>query len=453
MKNNTADERSRYEIVLLEDEPDVLKMLKEKLEMRGIIVRPYMRGDDALKKIMDDPNIGALVTDIEIRYPFPTGKRDGLQGYEVANRILSDSPNRLLSVIVLTKFEEEEALDSVPLFNMRIRPISKRKWTKLNDPKDVELTFDAIGLLIKEYIELTPNRWINEVNQIYPTSRWVREYKKGGNIFPPYWEIYRNLWFYDKWKKIEPEIGEEADRIVQSYVNGEYLRLRGDHLSLTEKPNETTFQEHLIGRRVVYALKALKPDYWESMIMGRSIDEYDELKEGEKPSLDSKIWQNIQSDEVRSLVNKLMEYAADRNLVDKHNKVEDILQKMEDLEMNSKGDSIEYEKLRQDKEKLSNDLRHEKKAMLPTMNQLAKALEMENEEIQQGFIPFLRFWNLDFTEVKWNKKSIIDKKGPFKQLLLLLGIREEDIRPKIPDNWRLLLPEERKWLRTILQKY
>jgi len=52
------------------------------------------------------------------------------------------------------------------------------------------------------------------------------------------------------------------------------------------------------------------------------------------------------------------------------------------------------------------------------------------------------------SEVDWAKKSKTDEKGPLKQMLLLLGIRMEDIQDEDPENWRLLLPEERKWLRT-----
>jgi len=446
MSNDTTNESTRHEVVLLEDDPETLALIKSNLEARGITVHAYTKGEEALQKIMDDASIGALVTDIEIRYPYPNGPRNGLQGYDVANRILRDSPNRLLSSIVLTALEQEEALDSVHVFQARIHPFSKMKWMKLNDQVQIGKTFEALAMLVKEYIELTPNRWLDEVKQLYPKSRWVSEQKDGKKVYPPYWEIYRKMWFSHSWNHVEPDLATKAEEIVQSYLDGDTRKLRGDHLSLTENPNNITFQEHLIGRRVVYALKALEPAYWENMIRG-------ERPEEEKPSLDADIWQALQSEDTRTFFNKLNAHAAEHNLVDKHAQLEETKKKVEKLEQQNKHASEEYNKLFKEQKKLETELQKAKEPMQSIVTQLGQALEKENEEVRKAFVPLLRFWNLDFSEVEWAKKTKSDDKGPLKQMLLLLGIRMEDIQDENPENWKLLLPEERRWLRTVLEKF
>lgn len=449
MNNYTNNESTRYEIVLLEDDPHTLKLIVDKLEKRGIIVHAYKDGNKALIKIKNDPRIGALITDIEIRYPYPNGPRNGPQGYDVANIILKDSPNRFLSVVVLTGLEQEVALDRIPLFNMRVHTFSKIKWTKLSNEEEIEKTFDALALLVKEYVELTPNRWLNEVYQLYPKSRWVCEQRESNKIYPPYWEIYRRMWFSHEWKHIETEIGKKAEEIIKSYLlNKETRKLRGDHLSLTENPNDITFREHLIGRRVVYALKALEPAYWENIIRGEKTEE-------EKPSLEAEVWQAIQNEDTKKLVNTLNTHAAMYKLVDQHAKLEEINKNVEKLEQENKQTSPNYKRFLKERKELEDYLRNAKEPMKDVVTKLSRALEIEDEKVQQGFVPFLRFWNLDFSSVGWVKKtsSTSGGKDPLTQTLLLLGIRKQDIQDEDPRNWKLLLPEERKWLVEFLKNF
>ena len=80
---------SRYEIVLLDDDAATLALLTKQLSARDIGVRAFLRGEDALAEIQRDPNIGALLTDIEILDSYPDGSVTGFQGYDVANRIPS----------------------------------------------------------------------------------------------------------------------------------------------------------------------------------------------------------------------------------------------------------------------------------------------------------------------------------------------------------------------------
>jgi len=41
---------------------------------------------------------------------------------------------------------------------------------------------------------------------------------------------------------------------------------------------------------------------------------------------------------------------------------------------------------------------------------------------------------------------------PLTQTLLLLGIRKQDVGNEDPLRWKLLLPEERKWLQEYLSR-
>lgn len=449
MNNDIINERIRYEIVLLEDDPKTLELIKNKLESRGITVYDYTDGNKALQKIRDDASIGAFVTDIEIRYPYPNGTRNGLQGYDVANRMLRESPNRLLSVVVLTALEQEEALDSMPVFQMRVHPFSKHKWMKLYAQDEIEKTFDALALLIKEYIELTPYRWFGEVKKLYPKSRWVCKQKDGKKNYPPYWEIYRNMWFSHSWKQIEPDLGARAEEIVRLYLDGEIRKLRGDHLSLTENPTDSTFLEHLIGRRVVYALKALEPAYWESMVRGERPEE----EEMDKPTEEA--WGKL-DEETKSLVNKINQNAA--NLKGPKQQLDKLQQKAESLENKSSllnDEEKELENLHEEIRKIHEQINQINNILRPSVNELVDALKKEPSEVQQGFIAFLRYLNADLSKAEWTKKPAQTGGGrdPLTQTLLLLGIRKQDIQDENPENWKLLLPEERKWLRQFLEKY
>lgn len=449
MSNEINNEAPRYEIVLLEDDPETLNLIKEKLEARGIIVHAYARGDEALQKILDDPNIGALVTDIEIRYPYPNGTRNGSQGYDVANKISRSSPDHLLSIIVLTALEQEQALDSVnlfTLFNVKVdHYFSKWKWTKLNDSGEIETTFDALGMFIKEYIELSPQKWADDVRKLYPRSRWVCAQKDGQRVYPPYWDIYRKMWFSRDWKSIEQRISEKATEIVESYRRGEFEKLRGgrDRLTLTENPNEMTFQEHLSGRRVVYALKALEPAYWENMVRG------ERTEEEERAELTAETWGGITTHEVKNLVNDLNKNASTlRDLDQQLSQLNKQIESFEKKASLTKSEEGELEGLQSKASKIRERLAEVKKKLQPLVNHLMEALKNEPEEVQNGFVPYLRFLNADFTNVDWAKKTSQTGGGkdPLTQTLLLLGIRKQDIEGDEPENWKLLLPEEGKWL-------
>ncbi len=438
---------ARFEIVLLEDNPDHQSLIKNELEARQIIVHEFEDGRLALEKIVNDPNIGAFVADIEIQYPYGSYNLTGPQGYDVANDIPRRSANRLLSVIVLTILDPDRADEEKNKLLVRYQSFSKFNWMKHNnDGAKVSEAFNRLALLIKNSINLTPSRWYEETRQLHSKSRWVREQKDGIKTYPPYWHLYRNLWFSPDWKKYEQEICERASKIVQGYLSGDTLKLRGGHLNLTENPSEIEFMDQLVGRRVVYALKALEPAYWGKMVCGQTPEE-------EKAAIDPETWNAILSAEVRSLVNQLNSHSAKNHLEEKYKRLQEITKTVEDLEIKSQDSSSYYREFLTEQKKLEKELRSAKEPVLPAAILLAKALQEEHEEIRQTFVPYLRFWNLDFSEIDWAKKTKSDERGSLKQMLLVLGIRTDDIAHEDIENWKLLLPEERKWLFEFVSKH
>ncbi|NLP09009.1 hypothetical protein GX408_01295, partial [bacterium] len=92
----------RLEIVVLEDDPVLLDAITAELEQRGLAIHPFSRSQPALEKMLDDLQISVLLTDIEIREPFPDGPRSDLQGYDVVNRLYEQAPQRPFTAVVMT---------------------------------------------------------------------------------------------------------------------------------------------------------------------------------------------------------------------------------------------------------------------------------------------------------------------------------------------------------------
>lgn len=406
---------TRYEIVLLDDDPETLALLEDELSCRGIKVHACARGEAALQKILDDPNIGALLTDIEIRETYPDGLLSDLQGYNVANRILTDAPNRLLSVVVMTQLTAKVAFRNLRLFQVPVTEFHKDEWIGAGDEAIREQAFDDLADLIKEAIERTPHRYYEELKSENPVRRWIRHDD---------WSLYRSLWFSPTWPVTEAEIGERAAGIVEAYLEGETRKLRGELLSFSKQPDGGQLLNHLVARRVVYALKRLQPAYWESLILGEYVEE-------EKTAIGPEVWQDIESENVRSLFNQLQDYIYRNDLANRHEAYDQL----------SRAERQAY--------------REAKEAAQAEVKKLAQALEKEPEGVQEGFVPYLRFWNLDFTEVDWTVGSGSSTKGQqnLKQTLYLIGLRREDIKGRNPNNWKLLLPEERVWLKRIVEQY
>lgn len=405
----------RYEVVLLEDDPHTRELLEGKLSERGMTVHAYASGEEALEKIQADPNVGALLTDIEILDAYPDGDIAGLQGYDVANRIREEAPHRLLSIVVMTRLPGDAAFDNLNAFNVPFTTVHKTKWIGAEKEAERDKAFDELASRLKEAIRKTPHNFYEELEREHPKNRWITR---------DYWSVYRSLWFSKNWPGTETRIAERATEIVQDYLEGESRKLKGEILSFSEQPSEGQLLDHLIGRRVIYALNALHPAYWETLICGERIEE-------EKTALDPEVWQHIESDEVRSLFNKLQRRIARNDLARQHE---------------------EYERLSREERQ---SYREAKEAAQADVKNLGRALDGEPDDVQRGFIPYLRFWNLNFTEVDWttNSDTAARDQQNLKQTLLLLGIRKDDIKDEHPENWKLLLPEERLWLKRIVEQF
>jgi CheY-like chemotaxis protein len=402
----------RYEIALLEDDPETRALLEQELTRRGITVHAYGRGEEVLQKLVGDAGIGAFLTDIEILEHFPDGDFARLQGYDVANRLLEEASNRLLSVVVMTRLPVEEAFDSLNSFRLPITTFHKGKWSR--EDARAEAAFDELADLLKKTIESTPHTILEELQRDYPSSRWL---SRG------YWPVYRSLWLSRDWPRTETAVGARAAEIVQGYRSGD-LRgqsLRSGILSFSERPTAAQLPDHLIGRRVIYALKLLEPADWDRLVTGERVVE-------ETRAISLELWNAIQTDRVRALINTLSRRMSDHDLGGLHDRFESLSAADRQLYM------------------------REKAAAQPIVEQLGQALSDEPEEVRQGLVPYLWFWDLDFRRVPWKFDPAAAGRDEqnLKQVLILLGVRREDIRDDNPANWKLLLPEERSWLHRLV---
>jgi len=444
MKKSEIMADQRLEIVVLEDDPNTLKMIEDELGRRGLIIHGFSQSASALQKMFEQTHIGVLLTDIEIRSPFPNGPRSDLQGYDVVNRLYERAPHRLFTVIVMTALDQESALDGANLFQVRPYFFSKHKWQHGHDEQ--RAAFDQLATLLTEAVAATPNQWFEQVLHDYPKSRWVCEKWQDGKRIPPLWEWYRKLWFSAAWPITEKQIGATADALVRTYKDGDVRKLRGDHLTLTATPNETSFIEYLIGRRVIFALAAVEPAYWEYYVRGEATKE-------EEPLLAADVWQHLDSEQAKNLINQIHRHAAENQLDKLHRDYTLTAEKVERLEEQQDGaESPEYQRLLHRQETLSAKLKECTQAITPLIQELAKRLNQESEGTRQAMIPFLRFWGADFSQEAWSKTDSKSSGGndPLTQTLLLLGIRKQDIENPDARRWKHLLPEERKWLEKYL---
>ncbi len=107
-------------ILLVDDEPMILRVMRLALEKVGYQVNTAIDGQEALEKIVADPP-DILVTDIEM--PRMTGK-------ELCLRILETMPDREFPIFIstsLTAMEHREWSREVPNLIFIEKPISIRK--------------------------------------------------------------------------------------------------------------------------------------------------------------------------------------------------------------------------------------------------------------------------------------------------------------------------------------
>jgi CheY-like chemotaxis protein len=107
-------------ILLVDDEPLVLRVLRLSLEKAGYIVETQPNGMQALESIVDRPP-DVLITDIEM---------PEMDGKELCQRIERDFPNRQFMIFVatsLTSLEHRHWSNTVNNLNFLEKPLSARK--------------------------------------------------------------------------------------------------------------------------------------------------------------------------------------------------------------------------------------------------------------------------------------------------------------------------------------
>jgi DNA-binding NtrC family response regulator len=97
-KNN-----SEYRLLLVDDEPSVLATIAVFLAKAGFTVEKTDNGDDALRKIADDPAIGILVTDFAMLE---------MSGVELISQATQIRPN--LKALMMTGYPNSDGLPGLP---------------------------------------------------------------------------------------------------------------------------------------------------------------------------------------------------------------------------------------------------------------------------------------------------------------------------------------------------
>lgn len=113
-------------ILIVDDEPHVIRVLKLSLEKNGYVVTAAHNGEQALERLKDNlPDI--LITDIDM---------PRMNGKELCSRIKNDMPDRNFPILVLTsktEIEHREWTRDMKITMFLEKPVSIRKLLKLLD--------------------------------------------------------------------------------------------------------------------------------------------------------------------------------------------------------------------------------------------------------------------------------------------------------------------------------
>jgi CheY-like chemotaxis protein len=406
----------QLETLLLEDDPTDLALVKKELEQRGIVVHAFQDGNEALHKLRTDTHIEVFLTDIAIDYPSGYKQRK-LQGYDVANIIAREYPERYLGVIVLSSLSAERVSDVYYFgFQCPILPFHKEKWLKLKAEqiKDWNDTFDGLEALVTDIAGQSWSRWGKLVKQVNPKSVWISGQQ-------PYLPIYIGLRRNKDWRALELGIGDQAREIVTMYKNGDHRPLQGGFTTLSEKPNASSFREHLIARRVVYAVKKIAGNYWEQWLQG--VDQEQE----DRPQMD--FWDKIESRELRTTLNRINLLKAELASLEKQ-----------------RGSSKEFIAGKRERAlQLLADL--VKKANVAAANE-PDTVQVGVAGIVRELETLIEHSHAGAGQIK-KSKSKPKPENRLQATLRLLGIEKKHIKDPDPSNWKLLLPEEAIWLKSI----
>ncbi|MFK7814788.1 MAG: response regulator [Gammaproteobacteria bacterium] len=113
-------------ILIVDDEPHVIRVLKLSLEKNGYLVSAAHNGEQALEKLKDEfPDL--LITDIDM---------PRMNGKELCEQIQKIFPDRMFPILVLTsktEIEHREWTRDMQFTMFLEKPVSIRKLLKLLD--------------------------------------------------------------------------------------------------------------------------------------------------------------------------------------------------------------------------------------------------------------------------------------------------------------------------------
>ncbi|MEO1074467.1 MAG: response regulator [Bacteroidota bacterium] len=250
-------------MAVLEDQLDELALVAATLQRYGFEVHAYRDGTEAMEEIRANPHIAALITDIQlkdadgfIRYP---------QGYDVADELQRAfrQAGRPFRVFVMTGLSSRQALRELNYFAEPVDTIEKGVLLEGAQESGGEELVEFIDKL--NALRLAEaDRFLKDLKATHERSRWLTV---------GYWEVYRAYAGTHDWDAREASVGARAAAIVDRYQAGEVLSLRGSSGPLTLRDRYTLeqFEDFLVGRRVVYALRLLHPDHWKALVLGKSV--------------------------------------------------------------------------------------------------------------------------------------------------------------------------------------
>ena len=119
--------RSSSTILLVEDEPTVLRLLSDLLTQHGYAVLPCSSGAAAAASFRADGHIDLLLTDFQM---------PGMTGIELANLLTATRPD--LSILLVSGFPADE----LPLWELW-----RKKWCFLPKPINPSLLLQTVSYL------------------------------------------------------------------------------------------------------------------------------------------------------------------------------------------------------------------------------------------------------------------------------------------------------------------
>ena len=113
----TDDATSKATVLVVDDQPQNIRLLEAILTPRGYDVRPATNGDEALKAV-DEADVDLVLLDIVM---------PGMDGYEVCRRIREQADTAYLPVVMVTASGDEQKVKALEVGadDFLTKPINK----------------------------------------------------------------------------------------------------------------------------------------------------------------------------------------------------------------------------------------------------------------------------------------------------------------------------------------